>query len=406
MKAKENKFVVLVLVIALILPALINYIHYMSYAQEIGDYESIYEKLKEKAPELINELLNTEAKATEDDIKAFIQEFQSEMEKMYNAGELNRNNFKEKATNCALELFNTGNHFVLFTAIVEAFPDELADLSSGEIPDKFEPLISLVKESIPLFQTTPTPEPEEEITPTPTPTPKPKSSGSDKITISKATPTPTPTPTPTATPTPTPSNEPTPTPVSSDTVEPEIKVEFNDLQTVEWAKESIYNLAGKGILVGTREGYFEPDSQVTREQFVKILVMAFEFNDNEADIEFKDVEKDSWYAPYLANACYYELVKGKEDGTFGVGEFITREDMAVMALRVAEKKGIVLPEVKEEINFVDGSLISDYAKPAVTAMQKAGIINGLENNSFAPKDFATRAQAAKIVDLLLKAGQK
>ena len=47
--------------------------------------------------------------------------------------------------------------------------------------------------------------------------------------------------------------------------------------------------------------------------------------------------------------------------------------------------------------FDDYSSIDDYAKDAVNVMVKQGIINGTDNNLFAPADFATRAQAAKII---------
>ena len=41
-----------------------------------------------------------------------------------------------------------------------------------------------------------------------------------------------------------------------------------------------------------------------------------------------------------------------------------------------------MPETNELITFDDEEQIADYAAEAVDAMQKAGIINGMDNNEF------------------------
>ena len=49
------------------------------------------------------------------------------------------------------------------------------------------------------------------------------------------------------------------------------------------------------------------------------------------------------------------------------------------------------------LDFADSSSIPDYAKEAVAALSKSGIINGVGGNTFAPDDSSSRAQAAKII---------
>ena len=46
---------------------------------------------------------------------------------------------------------------------------------------------------------------------------------------------------------------------------------FNDLDGVEWAKEAIEKLCEKNVVSGTGDGKFEPNREVTREEFVKCL---------------------------------------------------------------------------------------------------------------------------------------
>ena len=70
--------------------------------------------------------------------------------------------------------------------------------------------------------------------------------------------------------------------------------------------------------------------------------------------------------------------------------------MATMTYRAVNTVGKSLSGADRE-EFADASSISPWAAEACTAMHKAGIINGVGANSFAPKDNVTRAQAAKIL---------
>ena len=93
------------------------------------------------------------------------------------------------------------------------------------------------------------------------------------------------------------------------------------------------------------------------------------------------------------------LVNGMPDGTFGIGQEITRQDMAVLAKRAADLKGIVL-EQKEARKLADMEQVSGYAKERVQALADAAIISGDENGVFNPMGSALREQAAKIICLL------
>ena len=73
----------------------------------------------------------------------------------------------------------------------------------------------------------------------------------------------------------------------------------------------------------------------------------------------------------------------------------------VKAERAALKKQV--KAVKEAQNFADSSNISDYAQSAVEEMQKAGVISGMGDGSFAPTETANRAQAAVVVSNLIDA---
>ena len=171
--------------------------------------------------------------------------------------------------------------------------------------------------------------------------------------------------------------------------------QFTDLSEVPWAAEALDFLKEKGVVSGVTEDRFEPMGYVTREQFVKMLVEAFGFTDANATTDFDDVASDAWYCQYVASAVNHGLVNGKGDNIFGIGERITRQDMAVMVKRCIEKAGYEL--TSGELDFDDADMIADYAKDAVSTLQHAKIINGVGNGRFEPLGTANRAQAAVII---------
>ncbi len=176
---------------------------------------------------------------------------------------------------------------------------------------------------------------------------------------------------------------------------------FEDLEDVSWARNAIVYLAENGIVGGKSEKIFAPNDNVLREELAKILVGAFIDDAEEADISFGDVDLTQWYAPFIKKAYGAGVINGYNANTFGIGDKITREDMAVMIYNSAKKSGLAF-ETKEFELFSDDDRISDYAKEAVYTLRNEGVINGVDLSNFAPKAFATRAEVAKIVYSLLK----
>lgn len=189
------------------------------------------------------------------------------------------------------------------------------------------------------------------------------------------------------------------TPIGSGTVDEkkEATVIFSDLPIDHWAAESVDYLKKAGIVSGTDTGAFEPDRLVTREEFAKMLVAACGFETENRKADFADADGDAWYAKYVGAAVENGVVNGIGDNKFGVGQNITRQDMAVMTARAIEKKSVVLSKLKDYIAFSDETVIADYAFENIKVLYEAGIINGKGSNMFEPLGNATRAEAAKII---------
>ncbi|MBP1965505.1 glycoside hydrolase family 3 N-terminal domain-containing protein [Paenibacillus aceris] len=176
-----------------------------------------------------------------------------------------------------------------------------------------------------------------------------------------------------------------------------VKTAFTDTAQTAWAEESIQALAARGAINGIGNGLFNPNGDVTRAAFIKMLIDTFDLSDVKATAAFTDVQEGEWYTNAIASAQKLGIVQGKEDGSFGVNDPISREDMAVMVYRVIRQLNLTLASGSHSAPFKDQAQIADYAKAEVEAIQAAGIVGGMEDGRFAPKDRASRAQAATII---------
>ncbi|MDY3928900.1 MAG: S-layer homology domain-containing protein [Clostridia bacterium] len=178
---------------------------------------------------------------------------------------------------------------------------------------------------------------------------------------------------------------------------------FDDIENVEWAKVAINTLAKKGIINGKNERVFDPDSNVTREEFVKMLIGAFGINTENITCykAFNDVIPGEWYEKYVMAGVYIGAINGKNENEFGIGEAVTRQDMAVMAYRFSSYCNLKFSDNDSYSIFTDRTGIADYAKQAVSGLVGAKIINGMDNGSFEAKSYTTRAQAAVVIYRLL-----
>ncbi|MCK9478030.1 MAG: S-layer homology domain-containing protein [Firmicutes bacterium] len=179
---------------------------------------------------------------------------------------------------------------------------------------------------------------------------------------------------------------------------------FVDVDDNHWAAAEISYLSKYGIISGN-EGLFYPDTQITRAQFTKILILAFGLYDADAKCAFDDVPINSWFYPYVASASSLSITAGISETKFGPDMPLQRQQMAVLLHEAAKKCGVSY-ENGAEPAFLDAKDIEEYAKNSVAILYQNNVISGDESNYFKPTDVATRAQASKmiykIIEKLLK----
>lgn len=166
-----------------------------------------------------------------------------------------------------------------------------------------------------------------------------------------------------------------------------------------WAKESIDELVSLGVIAGMDNKTFAPSSNVTKEQFAKMLVLALDIELVEnGETEFKDVKNNRWSVDYINTAKNYLADDSFGSGNFNPEENYTREKCAYavsMALGIGDNKNLLNANVISS-NFTDDSEITTSLKTPVAIAVERGIVKG-SDGLLRPKGDVTRAEAAVIL---------
>lgn len=182
----------------------------------------------------------------------------------------------------------------------------------------------------------------------------------------------------------------------SETERNAVLTQFKDIGADHWALNAIAHSVARGYFKGEGEGRFAPNRAITRAEFVTILGRKAGITPSGASTAFKDVKGDAYYAPYVAWAASAGMIQGTGGGKFEPNRTITREEMAVILDKfLSHEKKAYASAAKGQ--FHDGTKISSWAKDSVEKMTRQGLLNGMGNGNFAPKESFSRAQAAQVL---------
>ncbi|OAB47597.1 glycosyl hydrolase family 8 [Paenibacillus antarcticus] len=191
------------------------------------------------------------------------------------------------------------------------------------------------------------------------------------------------------------STNPVPVPLP-DTNQPDKTPSFSDVDTrFDWAKTAIEYLAAKGIIKGTSNHRFEPGHNITRADFVLLLVRVFGFEGG-APSNFKDVSSESYYHDALSIAKKIGLAIGTGGDRFEPKAFISRQEMMVLLTRALQLDNLKIDSASDLSRFTDAAKLADYAKESAALLVKEGIIQG-DRNTLRPEQTLTRAEAAVLI---------
>jgi hypothetical protein len=170
-----------------------------------------------------------------------------------------------------------------------------------------------------------------------------------------------------------------------------------------WALDSIVEAEKIGLI--PKELYpLNYKKPITREEFVALAVTLHELTTGKKieviewyGYEYIDVDAKSPYVDYIYKAGVQQIAgeTGRDKAYrpyFSPKGNLTREQAATIATRLLRDLGHIFKDLNE-VQFNDVSKISDWALSGVQLMQSEGILTGVDNGNYAPKDFYTVEQS-------------
>lgn len=170
----------------------------------------------------------------------------------------------------------------------------------------------------------------------------------------------------------------------------------SELQLTEEQHEKITYLMSRGLF-SQEEQSFVPSQIVTRNGFVKDLVLLFFALDEKAEATFTDVTQESSYYMHIASGQQRNIIKGFTDGTFGGEQNVTIAQVLSFAGRtLANDKGFVYPENADQyLQFIDINLVDKGMQQEIALAVQHGLYS--QGGLLEPNRPITNMEAVEIL---------
>lgn len=184
---------------------------------------------------------------------------------------------------------------------------------------------------------------------------------------------------------------------------------FHDIKPDTWYAKFVYPLSEAGIVSGTDDTHYKGGSNLRRAEFLILL------SNSVMDISEFDAYKNlhicpdadnsngvpQWYAGYLNWAAQEGIIPRGEK--FRPMDNILRWEAAELtyAVHKAHPEAIPLTPVKEAADFADKAEIPESTMEALTACNRADVINGDTAGRFLPNKTLSRGEGATMMCKML-----
>ena len=170
--------------------------------------------------------------------------------------------------------------------------------------------------------------------------------------------------------------------------------DFKDFDRNAWYADAVSAAVDNGLLYGKSSTIIDPNGAMTRAEMAAIINRSFGCY-KAADIsQYKDVAKSKWYYKDVALAVQMGTYNGRSSSTMAPDAPISRQEAMTVVARALELDYDSYSKTDLSA-FSDRSEISNWALPYVRAMVGADYIHG-RGKVLAPQDNITRAEFAQI----------
>ena len=165
----------------------------------------------------------------------------------------------------------------------------------------------------------------------------------------------------------------------------------------DWFYDAVAYVYENNIMAGTDETTFEPTMELDRAMAAQLFYNLEGKPAVTGDSTFSDVTSGHWAVDAITWAAQNDIVAGIGGGLYDPDSNVTREQFAVMLYKYARFKSYDLTATGDLTQFPDAGSISSWAETALSWANGKGLINGHENGTIDPKGSTIRAQAASIM---------
>ena len=165
----------------------------------------------------------------------------------------------------------------------------------------------------------------------------------------------------------------------------------------DWFYDAVAYVYENGIMAGTNDTTFAPYMELDRAMAAQLFYNLEGKPAVTGDSTFTDVTSGHWAVDAITWAAENEVVAGIGEGLYDPDSNVTREQFAQMLYNYAKYKGYDLTATGDLSQFPDAGSISSWAETALSWANGNDLINGHENGTIDPKGSTIRAQAASIM---------
>ena len=151
------------------------------------------------------------------------------------------------------------------------------------------------------------------------------------------------------------------------------------------------------LMEGTGGNAFQPSQTLNRAMAAQLFYNLEGKPTVTGDSTFTDVTSGHWAVDAITWAAQNDIVAGIGGDLYDPDSNVTREQFAQMLYNYAKYKGYDLTATGDLSQFPDAGSISSWAETALSWANGNDLINGHENGTIDPKGSTIRAQAASIM---------
>ena len=171
---------------------------------------------------------------------------------------------------------------------------------------------------------------------------------------------------------------------------------FTDVPAGQWYYDDVRFVVENGLFQGVSDTLFRPAGTMQRGMMTTVLHRLAGEPPTAYSPVFTDIPSGQWYTQGTIWAGAMGVVSGVEPGRFDPSANVTRQEIAVILHRYAEKMGYDVSASASLAGFRDAGSVASWGTRALSWAVGAGILNG-SDGALLPDGDATRAEVAAML---------